>query len=303
MTPSPNPDDPRAVLRALEQRARRRFGQHFLTDRGVVDRIVRSSRITAGAKVVEIGPGIGMLTRSLVEAGADVLAVELDRDLAAYVAEVFPTVRVVEADAARVDWAALCPGAGHHVVANLPYNVGTTLTMQLVRMPGTFASITVMLQREVVNRLCAEPGSKTYGALSVEAQVRARVRFVLAVPPNRFHPPPKVDSAVVRLELFDAPEVGTVTPDQFDAVVRAAFSQRRKTAANALGARYGRDRARRVLEAAGVPPMARAEQLDAATFRALAAAFSAPDDGPDPGPGGDPGGDPESDRRYSSQEG
>lgn len=268
--PPHDPDHPRVLLAGLEQRARRRFGQHFLTDRGVVDRIVRGARIAPGDKVVEIGPGLGILTTALVEAGAELTAVELDRDLAEHVRNTFPGVRLVEADATRVDWAEICPGSGYKVVANLPYNVGTTVTMQLLRRPEIFRSVTVMLQLEVVQRLCADAGSRTYGALSVEAQARARTTFLTLVPPDRFYPPPKVESAVVRLDLLPEPETGGVDPNRFDSVVRAAFSQRRKTVANALGASYGRDRVREVLESVGVDPGLRAEQLDVDTFRAIA---------------------------------
>jgi 16S rRNA (adenine1518-N6/adenine1519-N6)-dimethyltransferase len=268
-----DPARPREVLAALEQRARRRFGQHFLTDRGVVDRIVRGARVTPGDKVVEIGPGLGILTAALVEAGAELTAVELDRDLAEHVRTTFPTVRLVEADAMKVDWVELCPGSDHKVVANLPYNVGTSLTMQLVRLPATFRSITVMLQLEVVQRLCAEPGSKTYGALSVELQARARPVFIVKVGPEHFHPPPKVESAVVRLEPYEQPRLGGLDPGRFDAVVRAAFSQRRKTVANALGARFGRDAAVAALEQAGIPTQRRAEQLGLDEFVAVATAL------------------------------
>lgn len=296
MSAEVRPDDPRALLRALEQRARKRFGQHFLADQGVVDRIVRSARLPTGAKVVEIGPGLGILTRALLAAGADLTAIELDRDLAAHLRATFPDLHLVEGDAARVDWDTVCPGPDRwHVVANLPYNVGTHLTTALVRKPARFAAITVMLQREVVDRLCAEPGSRTYGALSVEIQARARTRFVLAVPPSKFHPAPKVHSAVVRLEPLPEPDVGPAGPDVFDAVVRTAFSQRRKALANALAARYGRDRARAVVESLGLPPLVRAEALDVATFRTLAAALAG--DGSEP-----PGDDPDPDRRYSLKE-
>jgi 16S rRNA (adenine1518-N6/adenine1519-N6)-dimethyltransferase len=280
--PAPSPSDPRAVLAVLEQRARRRFGQHFLTDRGVVDRIVRGARVVPGDRVVEIGPGLGILTEALVQAGAELTAIELDRDLAAHVERTFAGVRVIQADATKVDWDEVCGPAGgprHKIVANLPYNVGTTLTMQLVRRPERFCSITVMLQREVVDRICAEPGSRTYGALSVELQARARPTFVTLVPPDRFHPPPKVDSSVVRLDLLDVPAVGPAGPGAFDAVVRAGFGQRRKTLANALGSRYGRERARQVVEAAGLSPLVRAEALDLDAFRRLAALLAVPSDG------------------------
>jgi 16S rRNA (adenine1518-N6/adenine1519-N6)-dimethyltransferase len=276
---APKPSDPRAVLASLEQRARRRFGQHFLTDRAVVDRIVRGARVAPGDRVVEIGPGLGILTEALVQAGAEVTAIELDRDLAAHVERTFPTVRLLQADALKVDWDEICPGSGHKVVANLPYNVGTTLTMQLVRRPDRFGSITVMLQREVVDRICAEPGSRTYGALSVELQARARPTFVALVPPDRFHPRPKVDSSVVRLDLYDVPDVGPAGPAGFDSVVRAGFGQRRKALANALGGRYGRERAREAVEAAGLPPLVRAEALDLGAFQRLSAILAA---GPEP---------------------
>lgn len=268
--------DPRAELRALEQRARKRFGQHFLKDSGIVARIVRGARLEPGDRVVEIGPGLGILTGALLRAGADLTVVELDRDLAAWLRERVPDLRVVEADAAKVDWAELCPGSGWKVVANLPYNVGTTVTMQLLRRPATFASVTVMLQLEVVQRLCAEPGSKTYGALSVEAQARARPTFLVTVPPSVFHPRPKVQSAVVRLDLLPEPDTGGVPPEHFDRVVRAAFGQRRKMLLNALGARYGREIAGRALDAAGIDRQLRADRVDLAGFRSLARALDVP---------------------------
>jgi 16S rRNA (adenine1518-N6/adenine1519-N6)-dimethyltransferase len=266
-------DDPRRLLSELEQVARKRFGQHFLTDRGVVERIVRGARVAAGDRVVEVGPGLGILTRGLLAAGAELTAIELDRDLANWVRVTFPTVRLVEADAARVDWAATLPGSGWKMVANLPYNVGTTVVMDALRLPGTFTSVTVMLQLEVVQRLCAAPGDDAYGALSAEVAVRARPTFLTTVPPDRFHPPPKVQSAVVRLDLFEAPQVGESTPQHFDKVVRAAFGQRRKTLLNAVGSVFGRERAAEALAAAGIEPTLRAERLGSDQFRSLAAAL------------------------------
>lgn len=267
--------DPRAALRELEQRARKRFGQHFLRDTGVVQRIVRSARVRPGDPVVEIGPGLGILTGALLRAGADLTVVELDRDMAAYLASKVPDLRIIEADAAKVDWATVCEGGGHKVVANLPYNVGTTVTMQLVRRPETFASVTVMLQREVVHRMLADPGSKTYGALSVQVQVRSRPTFITTVDPSHFVPAPKVHSAVIRLDLLDEPDVGSVTPVQFDKVVRAAFAQRRKTLLNAVGAVYGREVAGAALSAASVDPGARADAIDVDAYRRLAGALYA----------------------------
>ncbi len=271
MSPGGLGTDPRRELRQLEQRARKRFGQHFLHDPDVVQRIVRGARVEEGDRVVEIGPGLGILTGALLRAGASLIAVELDRDLATYLQERVPDLHVVQADAAKVDWGELCPGGGYKVVANLPYNVGTTVVMQLLRQPRTFTSVTVMLQLEVAQRMLAEPGSKIYGALSLHAQVRAEPTFVVQVPPDRFEPAPKVQSAVVRFVLYDAPQVGEVTPEQFDRVVRAAFAHRRKTLLNALGASWPKALVGPALEEAGIDAGARAATVGASGYRRLAA--------------------------------
>lgn len=268
-----DPNDPRAVLRLLEQGARKRFGQHFLADVGTVNRIVRSAEVHVGDRVVEIGPGLGILTRALLGAGAELTLVELDRDLAAYLRVQFgETARLIEADAVKVDWPSLCPGGGWSVVANLPYNVGTHLVMQLARLPQVFRRITVMLQKEVVDRLVAEPGSKAYGALSAELQVRGTARVVLDVPPGRFYPPPKVDSRVVRIDLFEAPRL-EVPPAFYDQVVRAGFAHRRKTLPNSMANAFPRERVEAALRSIGVAVTARAETLDPQAFRRLAVAL------------------------------
>ena len=252
---------PSVLLKTLEQRARKRFGQHFLHDDGLVDRIVRAARIKPGDRVVEIGPGLGILTRALLRAEADVTAVELDRDLAAWLREQYPEIRLVEGDAMKVDWDEVMPEPEAKVVANLPYNVGTHLLMDLLRRPGRFTSVTVMLQQEVVDRLMAAVGSRAYNALSVEAQVRGQPVFLLRVPPGAFYPPPKVHSAVIRFDLFDAPRTGEVDPAWFDKVVRAGFSHRRKTLANSLGSRFGKDHAKEAIAATGLRPDIRAQAL------------------------------------------
>ena len=267
----PNPDDPRAILRVLEQSARKRFGQHFLSDRRTVQQIVRGAGVVAGDRVVEIGPGLGILTKEILAVGADLTAVELDRDLAAYLRTILPDLRLIEGDATGVDWAEVCPGGGWTVVANLPYNVGTHVVMQLLRLPSVFKSVTVMLQKEVVDRLVAEPDSHTYGALSIEAQVRASGRVVLDVPPGRFHPPPKVDSRVVRFDLYPEARTGGVDPDAFDRVVRSGFSHRRKTLPNSMGADWPRADVEAALADLGIPANVRAEALDVEQFRGLAA--------------------------------
>lgn len=259
----------RQLLNRLETRARKRFGQHFLEDASVVSRIVRGARLEEGDHAVEIGPGLGVLTRALLATGVRVTAVELDRDLAAFLREDLPELELIEGDAAKVDWASIAePGA--KVVANLPYNVGTTVVMQLLRSQR-FASLTVMLQKEVVDRLMAQPSTRAYGALTVEAAVWARPVFVTAVPPGAFHPPPKVKSSVVRLDVWeDGPRTDGVDPKHFDKVVRGAFAKRRKTLVNSLSDRFEREQTLAALEAMGVDPRTRGEALTVEQFKELA---------------------------------
>lgn len=265
---------PRALLAELEQKARKRFGQHFLHDDGLVDRIVRAARIAPGERVVEIGPGLGILSRALLRAGAELTAVELDRDLAAFVREKLPEIRLIEGDALRIDWAEVAPGSGWKVVANLPYNVGTHVLMDLLRQPERFVSVTVMLQQEVLDRLMARPGGKEWGALSAEAQVRAEPVYLLPVPPGAFHPPPKVRSGVVRFDLYPAPRTHGADPAWFDKVVRAAFVHRRKTLLNSLAASFPREQVVAALAVAGIDPGVRAETLGVESLAALALALA-----------------------------
>ncbi len=268
-------DHPKTLLANLEQRARRRFGQHFLHEKGVVERIVRAARINPGDRVLEVGPGLGVLTRSLLATGADLTAVELDRDLAAYLRDDLPQLKLVEGDALTVDLDVVCPGSGWKVVANLPYNVGTHLVRRWVEDPGRFESLTVMRQKEVVDRLLADPDTRQYGSLTVQIGARARGRVVTLVPPGCFYPPPKVESAVVQL-FPNPPDVGDVEPAWFDRVVRAAFARRRKTIRNSLSSEFSPADIDAALEKAGVSPGVRAEVLDIAAFRAIAAGLRSP---------------------------
>jgi 16S rRNA (adenine1518-N6/adenine1519-N6)-dimethyltransferase len=267
-------DNPRLLLRELEQAARRRFGQHFLKRQDIVDRMVRGAGIESGDSVVEIGPGLGILTEAILRAGGDLTAVELDRDLAAYIRATYPAVRLIEADAGRVNWDELLGDTVPKVVANLPYNVGTTIVMQMLRRTGRFHSITVMLQKEVVSRMLARPGTKSYGALSLHLNARATPVFLFDVPPNAFHPAPKVVSSVIRLVLRPQPVVGSVDPAFFDKVVMAGFAHRRKTIANSLKGLFGRDRALAALGRAGIDPGVRGEKLDLSGFIGLAEALA-----------------------------
>lgn len=267
---------PRVLLQRLEQKARRRFGQHFLARPGIITRIVRASRVEEGDRVVEVGPGLGVLTRALLAAGAEVTAIELDRDMADFIAEEHPEVNLVRADAMRVNLDEVCPGSGWKVVANLPYNVGTRLVLAWVAEHQRFESLTVMLQKEVVDRMLAEPGTRAYGSLTVQVAARARGRLITSVPPAAFYPPPKVDSAVIQL-FPHAPELEGVLPEQFDRVVRAAFAQRRKTLRNALSALYPKEQVDAALAGVGIDGGVRGETLDWQAFRAISARLYAVD--------------------------
>ncbi|MFZ5476422.1 MAG: 16S rRNA (adenine(1518)-N(6)/adenine(1519)-N(6))-dimethyltransferase RsmA [Myxococcota bacterium] len=254
---------PAARLRELEQRARRRFGQNFLVNPGVCERIVAAATLRPGEHVLEIGPGLGVLTSALLDVGARVTCVELDRDLAAALRESHPSVTLIEGDALKVDLP-----AADAVVANLPYNVATPLLMKL--LAARYPRMVLMFQREVADRLEAGVDDDAYGALSVQVAARARVERVLTLPPGAFHPPPKVHSAVLRFDPFPSPDL----PEGFDRTVRLGFSLRRKKLINALASDLDKERALAALAAAGIDPGVRAETVDLAGWRRLAEALA-----------------------------
>ena len=276
---------PRAPVRRASTRGRTRaLGQHFLRDRSVVDRIVDLVGPTRRDLVVEIGPGRGALTETLAARAGRLLTLEIDAELAANLQARFAAslhVEVRPADARQFDYRALRPlvpdpGGRVLVVGNLPYSVGKPILAALVAAAPAIDEMTLMLQKEVAERVAAEPGGKTYGALSVLTQVSVAVRLAFAVPPGAFSPPPQVDSAVLYLRPHREPPVAD--PGRFAVVVRAAFSQRRKSLANALaaGLGLGAERARRLIEAAGIDPGRRAETLSLAEFARLAAVPESP---------------------------
>jgi len=253
--------------------ARKRFGQNFLHDPGILRRIVELVAPRPGQRLVEIGPGQGALTLPLLRAAGSLTAIELDRDLieplkakAAGLGE----LEVISADALTVDFGALAQGAKIRLVGNLPYNISTPILFHCLEHAGAIDDMHFMLQKEVVERMAAPPGSKTYGRLSVMLQLRCTVEPLLRVPPGAFRPAPKVDSAVVRLVPLPSAQLPDVGHDALDRVVRAAFGQRRKTLSNALSGLL--DAA--AIEAAGVDPRARAEQLAPHAFVALAQRLS-----------------------------
>ena len=251
---------------------KKRFGQHFLHDRGVVQRILDAFDPQPDEILVEIGPGPGALTRPLLERGALLHVVELDRDLAAHLRADFAPERLVvhEADALRFDFCTLAPpGAKLRLIGNLPYNISTPLLFHLLDQERCIHDMLFMLQKEVVDRLAATPGGKDYGRLSVMIQWRLRVEKLFDVRPGAFTPPPKVDSPVVRLVPHPQPPVQVHNANAFARVVQAAFAQRRKTLRNNLKGLLATE----ALEALAIDPQRRAETLTLAEFAALANAL------------------------------
>ena len=288
---------PRRNARALVPRERshggkrRALGQHYLRDAGVARRIVDLVGPTARDVVVEIGPGEGALTAMLAAEAGRVVALEVDAGLIARLRARFDAsahVDVVAADARAHDYSQLDalrphPAGRVLVVGNLPYSVGKPILAALVEAgPGVAArapmEMALMLQREVAERVAAAPGSKVYGSLSILTQIACDVRLAFAVPPGAFRPPPQVDSAVLHLRLRAEPPVPIADPARFRQVVLAAFSQRRKSLANALasGLGMGAERARAMVAGAGIDPTRRAETLALAEFAQLAAPMPAP---------------------------
>lgn len=214
--------------------ARKRFGQHFLTDSAVLHRIVEAIDPRPGQALVEIGPGLGAMTDPLVERCERLTVIELDRDLAARLRR-RPELTVIESDVLKVDFAALARETGRplRVVGNLPYNISTPILFHLLDAVGHVQDQHFMLQKEVVERMAAGPGGKDYGRLSVMLQWRYDIESVLDVPPEAFDPPPRVESAVVR--MLPLPEVAPVNPQVLGELVGVAFSQRRKLLRHTLG--------------------------------------------------------------------
>jgi len=252
----------------MNHRARKRFGQNFLHDQRVIDRIVRAFAPRPGQCIAEIGPGLGALTEPLLQLTGRLHVIEIDRDLVEDLRRRFDERLVIHAaDALQFDYALLCPaGQRLRLIGNLPYNISTPLLFHLLRYVGHIEDMMFMLQREVVQRMTASPGSRDYGRLSVMLQSYCRLEKVLDVGPGAFRPAPRVDSAVVQLWPHDVALVADADRSAFARVVTAAFAQRRKTLRNTLRGLLEPA----ALEALGIDPSQRAETLTLEQFRALA---------------------------------
>ena len=254
--------------------ARKRFGQNFLIDRQVVADIVNAVAPSHEACVVEIGPGLGALTEPLLQRVDRLHVVEIDRDIVARLERQHPAERLIihAGDALEFDFSSVCtdPAQKIHIVGNLPYNISTPLLFHLADYAEQVVDMHFMLQKEVVERIVAAPGTADYGRLTVMLQYRFVADWLLDVPPESFDPPPKVDSAVVRLIPRPAEQLTARDPERFATLVAAAFAQRRKMLRNNLKGVC--DEA--FLVAQGIAPTARAEELAVADYVRLANALS-----------------------------
>ncbi|RPE75484.1 16S rRNA (adenine(1518)-N(6)/adenine(1519)-N(6))-dimethyltransferase RsmA [Vulcaniibacterium tengchongense] len=249
--------------------AKKHLGQHFLHERRIIDKIVQAVNPQPGDRLVEIGPGQGAITFPLLDRHGELTVIEFDRDLIfplTEAARAHGALEVIHRDVLDVDFGALAADGPIRLVGNLPYNLSTPILFHALGHAAAIRDMHFMLQKEVVERMAAAPGGKVYGRLSVMLQAYCRVTPLFDVPPGAFRPPPKVDSAVVRLVPRPAREVGIDDAALFAALVRDAFGQRRKTLRNALSKLCGAG----AIEAAGVRPDARAEQLEVADFVRLA---------------------------------
>ena len=274
---------PRNTIEVLQRHHftfQKKYGQNFLIDPNVLDRVVRAADITAEDCVLEIGPGIGTMTQRLAERAGKVAAVEIDRNLIPILEETlapYPNVTIINEDILKLDLRQLAEemweGRPMKVVANLPYYITTPIVMGLLEGEALLHSITVMVQREVADRMQAGAGTKDYGALSLAVQYYARPEIVANVPPNCFLPRPNVGSAVIRLTRYEEPPVQVADEKKLFALIRASFNQRRKTLANSLGNAAGlkvsREQVTGALEELGLSATIRGEALTLEQFAAL----------------------------------
>ena len=280
-----NPKETIAILNKYGFNFQKKFGQNFLIDTHVLEKIIRAADITKDDCVLEIGPGIGTMTQYLCENAGKVIAVEIDKNLIPILTEdtlaAYDNVKVINSDVLKLDLKRLAEeengGRPIKVVANLPYYITTPIIMGLFEAGVPLASITVMVQKEVADRMQAGPGSKDYGALSLAVQYYAEPYIAANVPPNCFMPRPNVGSAVIRLTLHGKPPVEVADEKLLFKLIRASFAQRRKTLVNGLTnspeLSFSKEEVTKALEECGYSPTIRGEALTLAEFAKLANVF------------------------------
>ena len=275
-----NPQETIAVLNKYQFTFQKKFGQNFLIDTHVLDKIIGSAGITEDDFVLEIGPGIGTMTQYLVAAAREVCAVEIDKSLIPILNDTlkdYDNVRIINEDILKVDIQKIADernqGRPIKVVANLPYYITTPIIMGLFESHVPVESITVMVQKEVADRMQVGPGTKDYGALSLAVQYYAEPYIVANVPPNCFMPRPKVGSAVIRLTRHSQPPVKVKNEKLLFQIIRASFNQRRKTLANGLknyeGLSFDKETIEKAIVECGFSPSVRGEALSLEEFAAL----------------------------------
>lgn len=223
------------ILRQADIRPSKGLGQNFLSDPQILEKIVRSAEVSSDDQVLEIGPGLGSLTRHLACQAKAVTAVEIDKKLFPILTDIikpFQNVRLVEGDILAIDPADLMEASGYIVAANIPYNITSAIIRHLLESPRKPARIILTIQQEVASRICAQPGDMSLLALSVQVFGKPKIEF--RIPAGAFYPPPKVDSAVIRIDLYDKPIIPVDMLDKFFQVIRAGFAQKRKTLRNSL---------------------------------------------------------------------
>lgn len=253
----------------------KRYGQNFLTNPHVVD-LIADVCADDECGIIEIGPGIGTLTEALCERYKKVVAIEIDKTLIPVLADTlsgFDNVKVIEGDAMKLDFNALIaehfPGMPVAVCANLPYYITSPIIMKMLEYGPLFRSITVMIQKEVADRLTSAAGSADYGAITLAVNYRAQVEKVTNVAPSNFIPPPKVTSTVIKMNVLQKPPVDVLNEEKLFDIIKLAFAKRRKTLANALGEKYGKDDVASALEKINIRPDVRGERLSLSDFARL----------------------------------
>lgn len=271
-------EEVRAALRQSNFRPRKSRGQNFLIHERVIDAIVHLLDLSPDDEVVEVGPGLGFLTRRLLERAGRVWAVEVDSALVEYLrAAAFgadPKLRLIHGDILKVPLAEMLPDKKIKLAGNLPYRISTSVLFRIFEWRVHFSALVLMVQKEVADRIAAAPGTKDYGTLSIWSQVHGQITDKISVSPEAFFPRPKVRSTVVKIELYSAPLIGRDASARLHDLVRAAFGQRRKTLANALAAflRRGRTEIDEWLRSQDIDPARRGETLSVDEFIRLAGA-------------------------------